>query len=300
MYQQQSYDQHADWYNQLFPTRESKVNYYLKVRSAGQDTVAQWLQLLFFKCLDPLLKEPFQQWLTIGDAYGFDAQYILKTGNNAMATDLNTHFLEIAKEENIIWEYAAQNAENLSFANNSFDYVLCKESYHHFPRPYAALYEMIRVAQKGIVIIEPQDPVLKMPVLLWLSNILASKNKLLNKVWKNQFSYEPVGNFVYKVSERELEKFAAGLNLPLVAFKAINPHFYSKTLDGMSVNSKSRAFFLIKAKKWVLDILLKLRVIPGQVLSVVVFKQMPDEQTIKQLRSDGYRLVTVPKNPYAK
>ncbi|MDN5285887.1 MAG: methyltransferase type 11 [Mucilaginibacter sp.] len=300
MYQQQSYDQHADWYNQLFPTRESKVNYYFKVKSAGQDTVPQWLQLLFFKCLDPLLKEPFQQWLTVGDAYGFDAQYILQTGNSALATDLNTHFLEIAKEENIIQDYAAQNAEYLSFSNNLFDYVLCKESYHHFPRPYAALYEMIRVAKKGIVIIEPQDPVLKMPILLWLSNVLASKSKLLSKIWKNRFSYEPVGNFVYKLSERELEKFAAALNLPLVAFKAINPHFYSKKLDGLSINSKSKTFFLIKAKKLFLDILLKLRIIPGQVLSAVVFKQMPDDQTIRHLQSDGYRLVNIPKNPYIK
>ena len=300
MYQQQSYDRHANWYNQLFPTRESKVNYYLKVRSAGQDTIAHWLQMLFFKCLDPLLKEPFQNWLTIGDAYGFDAQYILKTGNHAMATDLNTHFLEIAKEESIIQEYDAQNAEHLSFSNNSFDYVLCKESYHHFPRPYAALYEMIRVAKKGIVIIEPQDPVLKMPALLWLSNVLVSKSKLLNKIWKNRFSYEPVGNFVYKVSARELEKFAAGLNLPLVAFKAINPHFYSKKLDGISSASKSRAFFLIKTKKLFLDILLQLGIIPGQVISAIVFKQIPDELTIHQLQSDGYRLINIPKNPYIK
>ncbi|WP_255486944.1 class I SAM-dependent methyltransferase [Mucilaginibacter sp. SP1R1] len=129
MYQQQSYNQHTDWYNQLFPTRESKVNHYLKVKLAGTHTVSNWLQMQFFKCLDPLLMQPAQNWLTVGDAYGFDAQYILSKQNNVLATDLNPNFLEVAKAHQIIQEYAAENAEKLSFKDNEFDYVLCKESY---------------------------------------------------------------------------------------------------------------------------------------------------------------------------
>lgn len=74
---------------------------------------------------------------------------------------------------------------------------------HHFPRPYAALYEMIRVAREAIVIIEPQDPISKMPLLLSLVNICGKINpNFINKIWKNRFSFEPVGNYVYKVSER--------------------------------------------------------------------------------------------------
>ncbi|MEN0054351.1 MAG: class I SAM-dependent methyltransferase [Mucilaginibacter sp.] len=299
MYQQQSYDNHAGWYNRHFPTREAKVNF-LKVKSTKENNIAQWLQQLFFKCLDPLLNEPFQQWLTVGDAYGFDAQYILQKGSHALATDLNTNFLEVARDEHIIREYAAENAEKLSFGDAAFDYVLCKESYHHFPRPYAALYEMMRVARKGIVIMEPQDPVLKMPLLLWLSNVLTTKSRTLNKIWKNRFSFEPVGNFVYKVSEREFEKFAAGLNLPLVAFKRINPNFHFQGADDVPAHLGNSIFFAIRAKKLMLDILMKLKLIPGQVLSAIVFKQQPDEQTMQQLRADGYRLVVIPDNPYIK
>ncbi len=199
MYHQESYDRHGNWYNQQFPTREAKVNHYHKAKMFGKETVSCWLQQIFFSCLEPLLQDQGQYWLTVGDAYGFDAQYILSKGSSALATDLNIDFLEVAKQEGIVKEYAAENAEKLSFSNNEFDYILCKESYHHFPRPYAALYEMIRVAKKGIVIIEPQDPLSKMPLLLLLTNLLPSKNKFLHSVWKNRFSFEPVGNFVYYI-----------------------------------------------------------------------------------------------------
>lgn len=170
-----SYDLHNQWYNKHFPTNSSKTALYEKYRSAGKNNIAHWLQQIFFNCLDPLLKAQAQSWLTVGDAYGFDAQYIAASGNRSLATDLNTDLLAVALQQGVIEAYAAENAEKLSFEDNHFDYVLCKESYHHFPRPYAAMYEMIRVARKGVVVIEPQDPVVRMPLLLLLRNLLASR-----------------------------------------------------------------------------------------------------------------------------
>lgn len=299
MYHEKSYDLHGDWYNQHFPTKESKINYYRHHQSAGQHTISKWLQQIFFDCLRPLLKEQSQQWLTVGDAYGYDAQFIKENGGHVLATDLSTDFLEIAKEEQIITDYAAENAEKLSFDDNVFDYVLCKESYHHFPRPYAALYEMIRVAKKGIIIIEPQDPISKMPLLLFITNLLHKRTSLLNKIWKNRFSFEPVGNFVYKVSEREFEKFAAGLNLPFIAFKRINPNFYFKGSENIGTDSKNKIFVSIKRKKQMLDLLVKFKIIPGQVLSAIIFKQIPQEEVIADLKKGGYEVIAIPKNPYA-
>jgi ubiquinone/menaquinone biosynthesis C-methylase UbiE len=298
MFTQKSYDLHGEWYNQHFPTTASKIDYYNKIKQQGDTNLSYWLQQIFFNCLDPFLKVKGQSWLTIGDAYGFDAQYILANGGKALATDLTGDFLEVAREQNVIDEYSVQNAESLSFADEHFDYVLCKESYHHFPRPYAALYEMMRVAKKGIVIIEPQDPVSKMPALLALTNLLSTQTRLLNKAWKNRFSYEPVGNFVYKVSEREFEKFAAGLNLPMVAFKNINPNFYFKGAENITAVEGNKVFRSIKKRKSLLDQLVKLKIIPGQVLATVIFKQVPDELTLQLLKADGYHVVAIPPNPY--
>ncbi|QNK62008.1 class I SAM-dependent methyltransferase [Pedobacter sp. PAMC26386] len=300
MYHHDSYKKHENWYNAHFPTIEDKVAY-LKKNDHKAQTINNWLQNIFYNCITPLLGKADQKWLTVGDAYGFDAQYIQQFNPNqyAEASDLNSDFLEIASQNGIINHYSVQNAENLTFQDNTFDYILCKETYHHFPRPYAALYEMIRVAKKGIVIIEPQDPITKMPVLLGLLNLLAKTSpSSIKKLWRNQFSYEPVGNFVYKVSEREFEKFAAGLGLPMVAFKQVNPNFYKKALDGLPAVKTEKHFRDINRKKKVLDTLVKMTVIPGQVLSAIVFKEQPDPQLLAELKALNYRIVSIPKNPY--
>ena len=298
MCHKESYNRHNEWYNEHFPSESAKSDFYGKVRTTGKNNVAHWLQQLFFSCLDPLLDRKDRSWLTVGDAYGFDAQYILNSGNKALATDLNTDFLSVALKEGIINACAAENAEKLSREDNSFDFVLCKESYHHFPRPYAAMYEMIRVARSGVVVMEPQDPVTKMPLLLMLSNLFTRNGQFINKLWKNRFSFEPVGNFVYKVSEREFEKLAAGLGLPMVGFKKINPNYWFKGAESISTDQYSRQFFFIKMKKFLFDSLFKLGLMPSQVLTTVIFKQLPDGHTINLLKKSGYHLVYIPQNPY--
>lgn len=226
-FNEKSYDKHADWYKTAFPNRENRIATIESFKNY-KGTVHHWLQQIFFNCLDPFISDKDNSWLTLGDAFGHDAGYLIDQGiPDVTASDLDTEFLMVANELGLIDKFNKENAERLSYGDQSLDYILCKESYHHFPRPYAALYEMVRVARKAIIIIEPQDPISRMPLLLFLVNILDKvQNGLSIKVWKNRFSYEKVGNFVYKVSEREFEKFAAGLNLPAIAVKSINPNFW--------------------------------------------------------------------------
>lgn len=160
------------------------------------------------------------------------------------------------------------------------------------------MYEMIRVAKHGVLVIEPQDPVIKMPLLLMLSNLLNRNAHFLNKLWNNRFSFEPVGNFVYKVSEREFEKLAAGLGLPIIGFKKINPNYWFKGADLVSTERYSKKFFFIRLKKFILDVLVRIKTMPSQVLATVIFKQLPDEFTIALLKKNGYHLVYIPQNPY--
>lgn len=300
MYHKESYKKHRAWHNKHFPTDESKTRHLRKVKAADEQNVTTWLQNLFFTCFSPLIAVPKQRWLTVGDAYGLDAHYLLSHGKQEVhASDLNPEFLRVAKQEGLITDYSSENAEMLSFGDDHFDYVLCKEAYHHFPRPYAALYEMIRVSRKGIVLIEPQDPISKMPFLLFMINLLTSLSpKLANKLWRNRFSYEPVGNFVYKISERELEKFAAALNCPVVAFKGINPNFYHEGIESVKTKMSDTRFLKIRLKKGILDFLVKLRLIPSQVLCVMVFKSRPETSTLMSLIKAGYKIVDIPPNPY--
>lgn len=299
MFNLDSYEKHSQWYHQKFPTEELKSAYLKGHLDTKRLTIGKWLQQIFFRSLNPLLINKNHTWLTLGDAYGFDAQYILNSGNRAIASDLDTEFLGIAQKHQIIEDFCVQNAEALSYPENAFDYILCKESYHHFPRPYAALYEMARVVKKSFILMEPQDPVLKMPFLLGLVNIVgAFSDSLSRRLWKNRFSYEPVGNFVYKLSERELEKFAAGLNLPMVAFKKLNPNFYFEGANESMANKRNLKFLSICFKKQMRDLLSKLGIIPAQVLCALVFKTTPDERTLKDLRLAGYQIIKIPSNPF--
>lgn len=82
---------------------------------------------------------------------------------------------------------------------------------------------MLRVSQKAVILIEPIDILSKIPLLLSLKNFcdIFSPN-LINYIWKNRYSWEIVGNYVFKISEREIEKIAMGIGLPCIAFKVIH------------------------------------------------------------------------------
>ncbi|HWZ23569.1 MAG TPA: methyltransferase domain-containing protein, partial [Cytophagaceae bacterium] len=172
--------------------------------------------------LEPFLKNK-STWLTVGDYNGFEAKYLTEHNQEVVASDIATDFLKASQEEGFIHTISQENVEKLSFGDGRFNFTMCREAYHHFPRAYLGAYEMIRVANKAAIIIEPIDVLQKMPLLLWLKNMMDIINPLLiNKIWKNRFSFETVGNYVFKISEREVEKMAMGIGLPCIAFKRIN------------------------------------------------------------------------------
>jgi ubiquinone/menaquinone biosynthesis C-methylase UbiE len=155
-FQDESYKKHS----------ENFKEYTLNGEKAAQaktwfekDTVDSWRHQRMYQVLDPILvTKPEAKWLTVGDGrYGNDSKYITEKGCDALATDISEHLLKEAKDLGYITKYKVENAESLSFHDSEFDYVFCKESYHHFPRPMLALYEMLRVAKYGVLLVEPND-----------------------------------------------------------------------------------------------------------------------------------------------
>jgi ubiquinone/menaquinone biosynthesis C-methylase UbiE len=244
---------------------------------------------VFFKHLNPLI-ESNDRWLTVGDYSGIDAAYLKRKGAYTVASDLSIKkMVSDALPKGLIDECSVQNVENLTFDENSFDYVCCKEAYHHFPRPAIGFYEMLRVAKKGVVILEPNDIGLNFPILIAVRNILDRFNtRLLKKIWKNQYSYEIVGNFVYKVSFREFEKMATALDLPYIASKGFN------TNVGARWQTKSVQII----KKFFVDLLCKTSLIPYQHLAIIVLKESPSKNTIGKLKAANFRIYKLPENPY--
>lgn len=170
------------------------------------DTIDYWrherMYEAVFRCL---AHTRHARWLTVGDGrYGLDAIRMGQHGfSDVTASDIDDSLLKHSQEAGLLQKLYAENAEHFSFGDKSFDYVLCKEAYHHFSRPMLALYEMIRVAQKAVVLIEPQDGYIDLPI----------------GYGKHLVKYEDEGNYVYTLSVRELEKVVLGLGLPAVAYK---------------------------------------------------------------------------------
>src|SRR5690242_11001700 len=56
------------------------------------------------------------------------------------------------------WSY--QDAERLTFDDESFDFCVVHSGLHHCYSPHRALLEMYRVARRGLVFFEPYDNLL--------------------------------------------------------------------------------------------------------------------------------------------
>jgi len=265
----------------------------------NKDCLEYLLKTRTLEILQPLLNQK-QTWLTVGDYNGFEALYLKEHNQDVMASDISDYFLIEANKAGFIDHYQKENVEHLSFDEKSFDYVSCRESFHHFPRAYLGLYEMIRVAKKGVYLVEPLDIITKMPLLLLVKNFLDRFNPLLiNKVWKNRFSWETVGNYVFKISEREIEKMAMGIGLPCIAFKKMNilTNIKDNTLT-VPLDTKLKRKIYSKIK-W-LNILGYLHLIPFNMLCSIIFKEMPSQETISDLEKVGYIVIKLPENPYLK
>ena len=268
----------------------------------NEDCVAHTIVAEPLKYLAPFL-DPHKTWLTIGDYNGFEAHHLLQQNQNVVASDLSDAVLREAQAEGLIKDFSKQNVERLTYGDNLFDYVMCKEAFHHFPRAYLGLYEMIRVSRTATILLtEPLDILSRMSLLVLIKNIADKIDPLLiNRIWKNRFSFETVGNYVFKISEREIEKIAMGMGLPFIAFKRYNMFKSHTPLPGMlDVPANAQLLRRIRRKMAIRDMASTLGILPHGTLCCVLFKESPSDSLLKKLRKQSFILVPLPANPYLK
>jgi SAM-dependent methyltransferase len=267
-----------------------------------------------YACVDPLLEAyGGAKWLTVGDGrYGKDAKYIEDKGGDALASDISDHLLKEALENQYIKAYSKENAECLSFPAESFDFVFCKESYHHFPRPMVALYEMIRVVKTGVALVEPQedDSLLGTKRLIWL--LLRQQKRILKGLISRRTSSSPAtasstpinanyeteggGNYVYKLSRNELVKVCLGLDFPYIAFKGLNDCYF-KGVELEKIADNGPLFKKVKKQIRRLDMRCSLGINGHGLLAAVIFKNAPSQDCMERLRVTGYEVLKLPRNP---
>ncbi len=293
-----SFEAHENNIKKLSSDIQNKSDKFLYIKRS--ESAAYSILATSLKALAPLFVDK-NSWLTIGDNDGFEAIFLGKNNQSAHASDISDTLLRETEKEGLISSYSKQNVEHIQFADSSFDYVLCKESVHHFPRPALGIYEMLRVCKKGIVLAaEPVDVLSKMPTVLFLKNVLdAIHPSLIDKVWKNHFSFETVGNYVYKISEREIEKLSMGIGLPCTAFRGMHIALDFWGIRGiLDIPLDTKAYRKAMRKSRILTLFSKVGIIPFTSLCCILFKELPEEGLITALKKSKFKVALLPRNPY--
>lgn len=124
---------------------------------------AQWYTSLTHKSLDEFKKlaRRIDAQLVEGDRVlevapgpGFFAIELAKLGNYRITgLDISRTFVEIAgknaKEAGVDVDFRQGNAADMPFADETFDFLLCRAAFKNFTQPVRALEEMYRVLKPG-------------------------------------------------------------------------------------------------------------------------------------------------------
>jgi SAM-dependent methyltransferase len=103
--------------------------------------------------------------------------------------------------------FRIEDAEALSFGDNSFDFVVVNAGLHHCLSPHHALLEMYRVARLGLVVVEARDSgTMKIATRLRLTTEYEILPVALGGVGLRDGAYP---NYVYRWTEREVRKVVA-------------------------------------------------------------------------------------------
>jgi SAM-dependent methyltransferase len=257
------------------------------------NSVDAWRHIRMLETVLPLVRAfPQSTWLTIGDGrYGSDAFVLHTRGADVTASSLSDATLAIAHQRGYIHQYRIENAEFLSRPDGSYDFILCKESYHHFPRPAIAFYEMLRVARRAVVLIEPIEG--RPRPFDWGKQLF---KRLIRG--DQSFAFETTGNFLYRVSVREIEKMLTALGNPCIAVKRFNDFFHPRlacqTNQGLSLGRLgTRAGILAQ------DCFCRVRLLNYGLATIIGFKMDPGTEVSQALKHLGFKFSRLPRNPYA-
>ena len=114
----------------------------------------------------------------------------------------------------------SQDAEDLSYADGSFDVVIVHAGLHHCYSPHRGLLEMYRVARKAAIAFESRDSLL-MRMAVKLGFTMDYETDSVTPDGRGGVAESGVPNFVYRWTEREIWKVIATfdpIRKPLIEF----------------------------------------------------------------------------------
>jgi SAM-dependent methyltransferase len=123
---------------------------------------------------------------------------------NVVITNVDYHD-GVTDYANYRWAY--QDAEDVTMADKSVDWAIVHAGLHHCASPHRGLCEMLRIARKGVVVVEARDSVLmRIAHKFGLSTEFETAPALLSKGKFGGFRNTKIPNYIYRWTEREFEK----------------------------------------------------------------------------------------------
>ena len=111
-------------------------------------------------------------------------------------------------------------------------------------------------------------------------------------------SFETVGNYIYTISEREIEKLAMGIALPCIAFKRFDD-FYFEGVETEMIDQNGPLQKKINGKMTIASVKRFLGLTTKNNIMCILFKYLPDVNEQAMLRINGFDVIELPKNPYS-
>jgi SAM-dependent methyltransferase len=127
--------------------------------------------------------------LVVCGGVGGEATWLLDNGfAEVTVSDFSANALAVCAEREPRATTLELDAEGPAVGDSSYDLVLVQDGLHHLRRPVLGFTEMLRVARRAVVVIEPHDGLV---------------GRLLGRTWEE---HDGVRNYVFRWTGRLLEQ----------------------------------------------------------------------------------------------
>ncbi|HEX4111956.1 MAG TPA: methyltransferase domain-containing protein [Stellaceae bacterium] len=233
------------------------------------------------------------EWITVGDNGG-DARALKRAGvGRVTASSISAVYLRRLAGAGQLDQIGVRdlNAEQMDLPDRAVDVLVCKEAYHHFPRAPLAFYEFLRVSRQGFVLIEPVALPRKP-----LDFVRSLAKMVLRRRGPAYEEFEPVGNFIYRVSLDEIRRMLTALQVPWFAVRFFN-NFIMRSLLRASRRDRL-AMLALGFGIAVQDVLVWCRLMSPGMAVIFVPTGATGRDCGDRLAQAGFRIVLTAKNPY--
>ena len=115
--------------------------------------MGQWFRYFQERIIQEANPQPGQKIIDVGCGTGWAVKEIVRRVPEAKTygIDISSEMIRIAKSgmKNNSIEFIQGDSENIPYADEFFDTVICSSSFHHYPRPVASLSEIRRIMKKN-------------------------------------------------------------------------------------------------------------------------------------------------------